>query len=111
MSDRVCAYAGVDWGSQNHCVFLTDGEGRKIGQRGFEHSGEGLAEMADWLSCRPAARRNLDGCSSPSRSRTDPWSRRIERCLDGVGERLTRRETIAAATSANPFVEREGAWV
>jgi transposase len=49
MSDRVCAYAGVDWGSQNHCVFLTDGEGRKIGAKTFKHSGEGLAEMADWL--------------------------------------------------------------
>ena len=23
------AYAGVDWGSQIHCVFLTDGAGRK----------------------------------------------------------------------------------
>ncbi len=42
-------YAGVDWGSQIHCVFLTDGEGRKLGQREFEHSGEGLAEMAAWL--------------------------------------------------------------
>ncbi len=49
MSDRVCAYAGVDWGSQVHCVFLTDDEGRKIGARTFKHSGEGLAEMAEWL--------------------------------------------------------------
>ena len=49
MSDRVYAYAGVDWGSQSHCVFLTDGEGRKIGAKTFRHSGEGLAEMADWL--------------------------------------------------------------
>jgi len=49
MSDRVCAYAGVDWGSQNHCVFLSDSEGLKIGERVFKHSGEGLAEMADWL--------------------------------------------------------------
>ncbi len=42
-------YAGVDWGSQSHCVFLTDGEGRKIGERTFAHGGEGLAEMAAFL--------------------------------------------------------------
>jgi len=49
MSDPKRWYAGVDWGSQSHCVFLTDGEGRKLGQKFFKHSGEGLAEMADWL--------------------------------------------------------------
>ena len=49
MSDRVSAYVGVDWRSQSHCVFLTDGEGRKIGMRTFKHSGEGLAAMAEWL--------------------------------------------------------------
>jgi transposase len=42
-------YAGVDWGSQSHCVFLTDDQGRKLGQKFFKHSGEGLAEMAAWL--------------------------------------------------------------
>jgi transposase len=42
-------YAGVDWASQSHHVFLTDGEGRKIGEKIFKHSGEGLAEMAAWL--------------------------------------------------------------
>ena len=42
-------FAGVDWGSENHCVFLTDDQGRKLGQKFFKHSGEGLAEMAEWL--------------------------------------------------------------
>jgi transposase len=42
-------YAGVDWASENHHVFLTDGGGRKIGEKIFKHSGEGLAEMAAWL--------------------------------------------------------------
>ena len=42
-------YAGVDWGSESHHVFLTDGDGRKIGEKIFKHSGEGLAEMAAWL--------------------------------------------------------------
>jgi len=49
MSDQRRWCAGVDWGSQSHCVFLTDGDGRKIGERSFKHSGEGLAEMAAWL--------------------------------------------------------------
>ena len=49
MSDSKRWYAGVDWGSESHCVFLTDNEGRKLGQKFFKHSGEGLAEMADWL--------------------------------------------------------------
>ena len=49
MSETKRWYAGVDWGSQIHCVFLTDGQGRKLGQREFKHSGEGLAEMAAWL--------------------------------------------------------------
>jgi len=42
-------YAGVDWASESHHVFLTDGAGRKIGEKIFKHSGEGLADMAAWL--------------------------------------------------------------
>jgi len=42
-------YAGVDWASESHHVLLTDGNGRKIGEKIFKHSGEGLAEMAAWL--------------------------------------------------------------
>ena len=49
MSDQRQCYAGVDWGSQSHCVFLTDGDGRKMGERMFKHGGEGLAEMAAWM--------------------------------------------------------------
>jgi transposase len=49
VSDPKRWYAGVDWGSQSHCVFLTDDQGRKRGQKFFKHSGEGLTEMADWL--------------------------------------------------------------
>ena len=30
-------------------VFVTDGDGLKIGEKIFKHSGEGLAEMAAWL--------------------------------------------------------------
>jgi transposase len=55
MSDRQRWYAGVDWGSQSHCVFLTDDVGRKIGERTFKHGGEGLAEMAAWLMAASGA--------------------------------------------------------
>ena len=37
---------GVDWASQTHHVFVIDAQGRKLGERGFTHGGEGLAEMA-----------------------------------------------------------------
>jgi transposase len=53
-------YAGVDWASESHHVFLTDGEGRTIGEKIFKHSGEGLAEMAAWLMV-------MSGASDPNR--------------------------------------------
>jgi len=49
MTDQKHWYAGVDWASESHHVVLTDGDGRKIGERGFRHGGEGLADMAAWL--------------------------------------------------------------
>ena len=55
MNDRRQWYAGIDWGSQSHYVFLADGEGRRIAEKIFPHSGEGLAEMAIWLSAEAGA--------------------------------------------------------
>lgn len=55
MADQRRWYAGVDWASESHHVFLTDGDGRKIGERVFEHSGEGLAGMAAWLMATSGA--------------------------------------------------------
>jgi len=61
--------------SESHHVLLTDGDGRKIGEKIFKHSGEGLAEMAAWLMA-------TSGVAEPSQihiaieSRTAPWSRR-----------------------------------
>ena len=55
MSDLKLWSAGGDWGSQSHDVFLADEQGRKVGQKAFEHSGEGLAEMAAWLMKASAA--------------------------------------------------------
>jgi transposase len=42
-------FAGVDWASQKHDVWLADASGKRLGKRIFEHSGEGLAQMCDWL--------------------------------------------------------------
>jgi hypothetical protein len=41
-------FLGVDWGSAEHRVRLTDGSGGELGARGVQHSGEGLAQLADW---------------------------------------------------------------
>jgi transposase len=48
-------YAGVDWASESHHLFLTDGDGRRIEERVFKHGGEGLAEMAAWLMATSGA--------------------------------------------------------
>ena len=42
-------FAGVDWASQKHDVWLTDASGKRLGKRTFAHNGEGLAQMCDWL--------------------------------------------------------------
>jgi transposase len=55
MTDQKRWYAGVDWASESHHVFLTDGDGRTLGERAFKHGGEGLAEMAAWLMARSGA--------------------------------------------------------
>lgn len=55
MTNQNHCYAGVDWASQSHHVFLTDGDGRKIGERVFRHGGEGLADMAAWLTAASGA--------------------------------------------------------
>jgi transposase len=55
MTDQRRWYAGVDWASQSHHVFLTDADGRRTGEKIFKHSGEGLAEMAAWLMAMTGA--------------------------------------------------------
>jgi transposase len=42
-------FAGIDWASSKHDVSVSDNNGKIIGRRTVEHSGLGLAEMADWL--------------------------------------------------------------
>jgi len=59
MIDQKQWYAGVDWASDSHHVFLTDADGRTIAERAFKHGGEGLAEMAAWLMV-------MSGATEPS---------------------------------------------
>jgi hypothetical protein len=42
-------FAGVDWASEKHDVLLTGASGKRLGKRTFAHSGEGLAQMCDWV--------------------------------------------------------------
>lgn len=42
-------YVGVDWGSEQHQVCVLDPERRVHGERAIEHSGPGLAALAEWL--------------------------------------------------------------
>ena len=55
MNDRLFWYVGVDWGSAVHQVCVIDTEGAELGNRGFRHSGSGLAAMADWITELTAA--------------------------------------------------------
>ena len=41
-------FLGVDWGSAEHWARLADDRGRERGHKRFAHSGEGLAELANW---------------------------------------------------------------
>jgi transposase len=46
---EIAWYVGIDWGSQIHQVHVSDLHGRLISERGFSHSGEGLANLAAWI--------------------------------------------------------------
>ena len=42
-------FAGIDWSTTLHQVAVIDANGEILGERGFAHSGEGLAAMAGWI--------------------------------------------------------------
>ena len=44
-----CWYAAVDWASEKHDIAVTDLAGKRLGRLQVQHSGEGLARMADCL--------------------------------------------------------------
>lgn len=42
-------FAGVDWATQKHDVCVVGCDGKVLGRRTFEHSGDGLDELAKWM--------------------------------------------------------------
>jgi hypothetical protein len=91
MTEERRRYAGVNWASESHHVFLTDDRGAKVGKRIFQHSGEGLAEMAAWLHSDRGDRAGAE-------STTLPWrrSRRLGQCYTSV---TGKNERILAAVA------------
>lgn len=49
MEHQHCWFVGIDWGSQDHQVHVSDAAGVKRGSRSFTHGGAGLAAMAEWI--------------------------------------------------------------
>ncbi|MHC2282883.1 transposase [Bradyrhizobium diazoefficiens] len=49
MNEDIAVYVGVDWASATHYAYALDAQGAKLGHRSFQHSGDGLAELADWI--------------------------------------------------------------
>lgn len=42
-------YAGIDWASDSYQVCLVNGSGDVLGEKRFEHSGEGIGRCLEWL--------------------------------------------------------------
>jgi transposase len=42
-------FVGIDWGSQQHQVFVIDRDRRRVGERVVDHDGASLAQLAAWL--------------------------------------------------------------
>lgn len=49
MNDKRQWFAGLDWARESHLVRLVDQVGEARAEKSFEHSGEGLHTMAEWL--------------------------------------------------------------
>jgi hypothetical protein len=100
MIDQRRWYAGVDWASQSHHVFLTDADGRRTGEKIFKHSAEGLAEMAAWLMAMTGAAEPSEISEplalAPKRSSVQHYPDLANEqdgpscCLQTISERATR---------------------
>ena len=42
-------FAGIDWGSQSHQACVLDVSGAILGEKAFQHSGQGLGLLIDWI--------------------------------------------------------------
>src|SRR5262249_7245644 len=47
--ETISWFARVDWGCEKHQGWLLDAQSTTVGEREFPPSGEGLAELGDWL--------------------------------------------------------------
>ena len=50
MTDGYRIFVGIDWGTEQHAVWVTDVTGRLVGERRVEHTGAGLAELVEWVT-------------------------------------------------------------
>ena len=41
-------FVGIDWGDQNHQVYVLDRQRRRVGERVVPHDGASLAQLATW---------------------------------------------------------------
>jgi transposase len=42
-------FVGIDWGSQQHQVYVLDRDRRRLGERVVDHDGTSLAQLVAWL--------------------------------------------------------------
>jgi len=49
VEDQKKLWVGVDWATQHHDVCVVNDTGRIVSERSFEHSGDGLAALVQWL--------------------------------------------------------------
>ena len=42
-------FVGIDWGDQNHQVYVLDRQRRRVGERVVPHDGASLAQLATWV--------------------------------------------------------------
>ena len=56
MAEEVEWFAGIDWASQSHQVFLVDAHGECLGERAVAHGGLPIEELCDWLIARTGAK-------------------------------------------------------
>ena len=99
--DTIEFLAGIDWGSQAHQVGILDGNGDVLGERSFEHSGEGLARMVDWILKATGAGPQAIGID---RDRHRGAERPRGRNHDGAGLRAPLPETEAARQVPRPLL-------
>src|SRR5207302_7916482 len=55
MAGEIEWFAGIDWASQSHQVWLIGAHGECLGERAVAHGGAGIEELCDWLIARTGA--------------------------------------------------------